>query len=247
MKRLPRKLKKQIKKIPIGSYCYGSTIGGKYKMVNDQKLYKGGCCPFWHHSKIEGFAYCSLWREHNDFLLADQTKLLGCNYYGKFFDSDGHFSKKLVELENRYSQIRWQTAKLEGFLIIHENHITGLQTFGGSIFIEDILDDNNSMINAFHFWLEQLPKCKNNIEYLKEHYRLGLKIAKRIKQIVGSEILVDYWWINPNDIKKGRKRRWEGIRIEPNEWISFHSELDFLGYGPSWPFDINKATKSQLN
>ena len=153
----------------------------------------------------------------------------------------------MVELENRYSQIRWQTGKLEGFLIIHENHITGLQTFGGSIFIEDIPDINTSTINAFHLWLEQVPKCKNNIEHLKEHYRLGLEIAKGIKKIVGGEILVDYWWINPSGIKKGKKRTWEGIRIEESERISFRSEVNYIGYGPSWPFDINKASKSQLN
>jgi hypothetical protein len=104
MKRLPRKHKKQIKKIPIGSYCYGSTIGGKYKMVNDKKKYKGRCCPFWHMTKTEGVAFCSFLHEHNDFELPDQTKLIGC-YYGKYFTNDGKFSKELVEIKNKLRDI----------------------------------------------------------------------------------------------------------------------------------------------
>ena len=238
MKRLPRKLKKKIKQTPVGNYCYGSAIDPKNK---------GGCCPYWHRTKDPEIAYCSFLREHNDFELPDQTKLPGCNHYGDYFDSKGHFSKPLIALANRYNRERWQTSTLEGFLIIHENHITGLQTWGGSIFIEDILDVNTSTINAFHHWLAQLPRCKNNIEFLKEHYRLGLKIAKRIKKIVGSEILVDYWWINPADIKKGRKRTWQGLRIEEDGVYSFRKEQAHPGWLPDFPFDINKATRSKLN
>ena len=105
MKRLPRKLKKQIKKIPIGSYCYGSTIGGKYKMVNHKKQYKGGCCPFWNMTKTEGVAFCSFLHERNDFELPDQTKLIGC-YYGKYFTNEGKFSKNLVEQEEIKNRLR---------------------------------------------------------------------------------------------------------------------------------------------
>lgn len=246
MKRLPRKLKKQIKKMPVGNNCYGSMIGGKYKMVNGKRQYRGGCCPFWHNTKNEGVAYCSFLDEHNDFELLDLTKLIGC-YYGRYFTDEGQFSQKLVEQIRRGSQKNWQTKTLENFLIIHEGHVTGLYTKGGSIHIENIPGVSISTTNMFHNWLVETRQCKNNIEWLKEHYRTGLAFAKRIKKQLGNEIIVEYWWLNPSDLKKGRKRNWEGLRIEENGWYSFRNEFEHRGWIPASPFDLAKALKEQSN
>src|ERR1039457_4920953 len=90
MKRIPRKLKAQIKKIPAGPYCYGEFLGSKPKTVNGRRVFKGGFCPYWHQAKEEyegeewNSAYCSLMRFKDDVLLADQLKV--CWSYDMLFD-----------------------------------------------------------------------------------------------------------------------------------------------------------------
>ena len=70
--RLPRKLKKKIKKLPIGSYCYGSTIGDKGRMVNGRRRYKTVHCPFGMHQ-----THCGLLNTHEYLMLSDSVKICG--------------------------------------------------------------------------------------------------------------------------------------------------------------------------
>ena len=242
--RFPRKMKKQIKQMPVGSYCYGSSIGAGHKMVNGKKQYKGGCCPFWHNSKKEGFAYCSFLHEHNDFELPDQTKLIGCGSLGRHFDNDGTFNRPLL-LKETIKPKRWDAEKLEQFLIIHERHRTGLCTMRGAITIEQIPNASPEFIAAFNEWVNEAPKCQNKIERLKEHYTTGIGLARHIKSLVGEEILVDYYLINPDNIKKGEKRHWEGMQIEEKGWTSFQNWFDRPDWIPASPFDVEKALREQ--
>lgn len=94
MKRIPRKKKKMMKQIPVGNYCYGSYIGIKRKLVNGVKGFKGGCCPFHHSTKNPKIAFCSFLHKHDDFLLADQTKI--CGEAENYFDlKTGKFTKNI--------------------------------------------------------------------------------------------------------------------------------------------------------
>ena len=243
--RFPRKMKKQIKQTPVGPYCYGSTIGAEHKIVNGKRQYKrGGCCPFWHSSKKEGFAYCSFLHRHNDFELADQTKLIGCDSLGRHFDNVGTFNRPPRPTETIKPK-GWDAEKLEQFLIIHERHRTGLCTMRGTITIEQIPNASQELIVAFNKWVNEAPKCQNNIERLKKHYNTGIGLARHIKSLVGEEILVDYYWINPDEIKKGEKRHWEGMRIDEKGWISFRNCFDRPDWIPASAFDVEKAMREQ--
>lgn len=71
VKRFPRKLKKQIKKIPVGSYCYGSAIGDKGRMINKELVQKTISCPF--HTTY----FCKFLKQYDDTHLPDATKI--CN------------------------------------------------------------------------------------------------------------------------------------------------------------------------
>ncbi len=69
--RIPRKLKKQIRKIPVGYYCYGSTFGAKPKTVNGKKKWITVSCPFHHDT------FCSLMKVVDFLCLPDSTKICG--------------------------------------------------------------------------------------------------------------------------------------------------------------------------
>ena len=86
--KMPRKLKKKIKKIPVGRWCYGSAIGDKGKVVNHKRDWVTICCPYFHDvSKIndedEDVSYCSFIKKTDDFLLTDMIKI--CDNYESFF------------------------------------------------------------------------------------------------------------------------------------------------------------------
>lgn len=77
--RIPRKLKKKIKKIPIGSYCYSNiSIGDYEKAIRTEKnlrtyKQKGTFhCPFGEHQ-----THCSLLNIHEYGLLNDGVKICG--------------------------------------------------------------------------------------------------------------------------------------------------------------------------
>lgn len=77
--RLPRKLKKKAKKIPIGSYCYADiTIGDFEKAVRTKKnmrTYKrhgSFSCPYGRHQ-----THCSLLNVHEYLMLPDAVKICG--------------------------------------------------------------------------------------------------------------------------------------------------------------------------
>jgi len=86
--KMPRKLKKRIKKIPVGSYCYGTALGDKGKMIHGKRKRDTIYCPYWKWvGKLskdgDKQAYCSLVHEVDDFSLADQVKI--CGDYEYFF------------------------------------------------------------------------------------------------------------------------------------------------------------------
>ena len=86
MKRLPRKFKAKIKRIPAGPYCYGEFLGSHPKTVNGIREWKGGFCPYWHRAKGEAgedATYCSFVKQ-SDVLLADHIKI--CGDYDILFD-----------------------------------------------------------------------------------------------------------------------------------------------------------------
>lgn len=104
--KIPRKLKKRIKKIPVGDYCYGSTIGDK---DNGTKS-----CPYQHRvSKLsrdgERQAYCSFVHKVDDFILTDDVKI--CERYESFFPEFKHPKIDYAALINDKAQgigvIKW--------------------------------------------------------------------------------------------------------------------------------------------
>lgn len=122
--KMPRKLKKRIKKIPVGSYCYGSAIGDKGKMVNGKRQRNGGCCTFFHGMEKlskdgEQQFYCSFLHKADDFLLTDQVKI--CGHYEDFFSEFKH-NKGLSHEENmkKYhpKEWAWMLEKPEGIGMI---------------------------------------------------------------------------------------------------------------------------------
>jgi hypothetical protein len=95
--KMPRKLKKRIKKMPIGSYCYGFAIGDKGRMVNRKRKWITICCPYFHGMKKlskdgEDQCHCSFLNEVDDFLLTDQVKI--CGDYAGFFPEFKNYKKK---------------------------------------------------------------------------------------------------------------------------------------------------------
>ena len=77
--RLPRKLKKQVKKITVGSYCYSNINIGDYekavRMGKNLRTYKPSSsfpCPFGKHQ-----THCSLLNVHEYGLLPDGVKICG--------------------------------------------------------------------------------------------------------------------------------------------------------------------------
>jgi len=109
--KMPRKLKKQIKKMPIGSYCYGSAIGDKGKIVNGKRKWETIFCPNFHGMKNpskdgESQCYCSFLNKADDFLLADQVKICG-DYAGFFPEFKKHKGLSSEEYMKIYKPKEW--------------------------------------------------------------------------------------------------------------------------------------------
>lgn len=71
--RLPRKLKKKISKIPMGSLCYGVSK----RDIKAFMKFKIGLryCPFYSDLKSDGkFAYCGFLNLKSDGLLSGEAK-----------------------------------------------------------------------------------------------------------------------------------------------------------------------------
>ena len=120
--KIPRKIKKRIKKIPVGDYCYGSKIGDKGKTEYGKKQYKGGCCPYYRFLKEateedDPVAYCTFVKRENDLELPDQVKI--CAKYERLFpeyrDDDGAKHKQyMLQMEN-YGEYLRQQEKLPSY------------------------------------------------------------------------------------------------------------------------------------
>ena len=117
--KIPRKIKKLIKRIPVGMYCYGSKIGDKGKMEYGAKKYKGGCCPYHKLLKEpteeeDAVAYCTFLKREDDFLLADQVKLCARyeNLFPEFKDEDGEKDKKYMYQMQHYEEYIREEEKL---------------------------------------------------------------------------------------------------------------------------------------
>jgi len=138
--------------------------------------------------------------------------------------------------------VSWRTDKLEKFLVIHQGHPTGLCTMEGYISIEQIPDANNSLIIGFNNWLHRINHSESD-EMLKANYILGLKLAMRIKALVGKDISVDYWWANPVTIGTDSGKMLEALRIKKGGYITVPADkiqgiYMLKGLMPASPFTV---------
>ena len=117
-------------------------------------------------------------------------------------------------------------SEVEDFLIINASYSTGLVTRGGEIKIEDIPNVPKSLILEFNHWLKNNPDIFQNYYsdkipnhnaplgyyysvtkhrgtgYFRMHNLAGRLFAKELKEIVGKNIKVEYYFIKAEDLEK---------------------------------------------
>jgi hypothetical protein len=130
------------------------------------------------------------------------------------------------------------TNEVEDFLTVCASYPTGLFTKGGSIKIENIPNVPEELIIAFKRWQATNPdktenyyrdkiwneklkrnmdsprqKTKMNIDFFKIHNYLGKLYSKEIKNLIGQDIKVEYYYIKAIDLAndKGRNQGYLNI------------------------------------
>lgn len=117
--------------------------------------------------------------------------------------------------------------KAEQFLNVFASYETGLYTLKGFLKIENIPNADKKLIDTFTKWIVSNPDKCNDYAYhgyniinppdltlLKENNKQGLSLAKKIKKLVGQEVKVEYYYVNPEDFEKIKVRNVEHKIIE---------------------------------
>jgi hypothetical protein len=104
--------------------------------------------------------------------------------------------------------------KPEKYISINEHRELGMVSMGGKLAIEKLPNAGKELIDDFNAWLKSSHqewmkekivgtdgewqwKSPPNYEQLNQHKKDGLELARKIKRLVGSDISVDYYFVEP--------------------------------------------------
>lgn len=163
-------------------------------------------------------------------LLDKASDELGAFELKKWSDNDEAIWQLLVDFGAKNTENLF-TNEINNFLTINASYSTGLLTEKGLINIENIPGISKDLVFAFNKWVkhdpdnnyhsEKIPdkempyryrnsdmKTRNNIDFFKTHNRTGSSLARNIKEIVGKDVKVEYYYIKAEDLanEKGRNQ-----------------------------------------